>query len=106
MLEPVRERRTSRIEKPVALPNLELMYVECENCGSPVLWEDGRTTEVLSVAGIERGEVDASCLLLCEGCPECCPGQRSFETQVVRLTPQASEDICESLAYSGCVGHA
>ena len=37
----------------------ELMIVECAHCGRPVLWEPGRSTEVLAGVGIDPLELDA-----------------------------------------------
>ena len=31
----------------------ELLYVECSQCGSPVMWEKGKATDILGVAGID-----------------------------------------------------
>ena len=67
----------------------ELMIVECAHCGRPVLWEPGRSTEVLAGVGIDPLELDAHCLLLTDGCPHCRPRQKGgFNVQVFRLTPE------------------
>lgn len=49
----------------------EFLYVECGKCGAPVIWEKGRATRLLEKAGIDPLELDASCLLLTDGCPLC-----------------------------------
>ena len=67
----------------------ELMIVECARCGRPVLWEPGRSTEVLACAGIDPLELDVRCLLLTEGCPHCRPRQREgYNVRIFRLTPE------------------
>ncbi|MDR2695444.1 MAG: hypothetical protein LBC79_03575 [Deltaproteobacteria bacterium] len=67
----------------------ELMIVECARCGRPVLWESGRSTEVLAGVGIDPLELDAHCLLLTDGCPNCRPRrQEGFSVQVFRLTSE------------------
>jgi len=67
----------------------ELMIVECAHCGRPVLWEPGRSTEVLAGVGIDPLELDAHCLLLTNGCPHCRPCQKEgFSVQVFRLTSE------------------
>ena len=67
----------------------ELMIVECARCGTPVLWEPGRSTAVLASVGIDPLELDAHCLLLTDGCPHCRPRQKEgFSVQVFRLTPE------------------
>ena len=70
----------------------ELLYVECHACGKPVLWEPGRTTELLLEAGVDITALDERCLILSEGCPFCRPGEeRGFTLAVVRvagLTPE------------------
>lgn len=67
----------------------ELLYVECERCGKPVLWNPGDTTRILAWAGIDAGELDEKCMLVSDGCPACQPGKSSFNTQVVRLRRNA-----------------
>ena len=49
----------------------ELLYVECEKCGSPVLWGEGKASRMLAEAGIDPLELDQSCLLVTDGCPVC-----------------------------------
>ena len=67
----------------------ELMMVECARCGRPVLWEPGRSTQVLEGVGIDPLEIDAHCLLMTDGCPYCRPRQvEGFNVQVFRLTPE------------------
>ncbi len=65
--------------------NPEMVYVECGRCGSPVLWEPGRTTELFRSVGIDPLELDSSCVLVSDGCPSC-SGRGSFNVQVVRVT--------------------
>ena len=66
----------------------ELLMVECARCGLPVLWEHGRSTEVLNGAGIDPMELDAHCLLLTDGCPRCRPSsEKAFAVRVFRVTP-------------------
>ena len=70
----------------------ELMYVECKSCGKPVLWESGRTTQLLKAAGVQLDTLDECCLILSDGCPACRPReQQGFTLAVVRvagLTPE------------------
>ncbi len=62
----------------------ELLFVECAVCGSPVLWEKGRSTEILRIAGVEPGELDSQCLLITEGCP-LCSKHGSYNVRIIRL---------------------
>ena len=70
----------------------ELLYVECHVCGKPVLWEPGRTTELLLEAGVDMRTLDERCLILSHGCPACRPHEEhGFTLAVVRvagLTPE------------------
>ncbi|MDR2161807.1 MAG: hypothetical protein LBO77_06695 [Desulfovibrio sp.] len=70
----------------------ELLYVECRLCGKPVLWEPGKTTELLLAAGVDISRLDERCLILSEGCPTCRPHENhGFTLAVVRiagLTPE------------------
>ena len=68
----------------------ELLYVECGRCGRPVLWEPGKSTELLRGAGIDAEKLDDHCLILSDGCAECTPGRHLFETRVVRLKNHAN----------------
>ena len=63
----------------------ELLYVECGRCGSPVLWEEGRSTNLLLEAGIDPLELDSSCILLTDGCPACGPS-KEFSVRIFRLS--------------------
>ncbi len=81
------QRRIQGIAAPTSEQTYdpELMYVECSRCGRPVLWEPGRTTEVLNRSGIELTRLDDRCLILSHGCPACTRGEIFFDTKVVRL---------------------
>ncbi|MEF2230872.1 MAG: hypothetical protein V3571_08085 [Pseudodesulfovibrio sp.] len=63
----------------------ELLYVECSQCGQPVLWRHGLTSKLLNMAGIDPSTLDERCVIMSDGCPGCKPGETSFTTQVVRL---------------------
>ncbi|MDR2488411.1 MAG: hypothetical protein LBD42_02790 [Desulfovibrio sp.] len=70
----------------------ELLYVECHLCGKPVLWERGKTTELLLAAGVDVSSLDERCLIVSEGCPLCSPfAKEGYTLVVVRiagLTPE------------------
>ena len=70
----------------------ELLYVECHVCGKPVLWEKGKTTELLLSAGVPLDNLDERCMIISEGCPVCTPLEREgYTLAVVRiagLTPE------------------
>ncbi len=63
----------------------ELLYVECSQCGQPILWKQGLTSKLLKIAGIDPASLDERCVIMSEGCPACHPGETSFTTQVIRL---------------------
>lgn len=63
----------------------ELLYVECSQCGQPILWGNGMTSRLLRMAGIDTATLDERCVIVSEGCPACRPGETSFTTQVIRL---------------------
>ena len=63
----------------------EMLYVECSRCGAPILWEPGQTAKILRDAGISPLELDASCVILSDGCPLCTSGD-SFTVSIRRLT--------------------
>lgn len=66
----------------------ELLYVECGRCGSPVMWEQGKATHILNQAGIDPLELDASCLLVTDGCPMC-GGKGHYTVQIFRVSAGA-----------------
>lgn len=66
----------------------ELLYVECGRCGSPVMWEQGRASHILEQAGIDPLELDASCLLVTDGCPMC-GGKGHYTVQIFRVSAGA-----------------
>lgn len=78
------------IETPLFDP--EMVYVECRNCGQPLIWEPGRTTALLAGAGIDISSVDATCLIVAERCPICRPDVHEFSLSVIRLPKQHAQD--------------
>ncbi len=62
----------------------EMLFVECGKCGSPIVWEQGRATEILHNAGIDALELDPHCLLVTDGCPRCSKG-KLYRVQVYRV---------------------
>jgi hypothetical protein len=67
----------------------ELLYVECASCGEPVIWEPGKSTEILHWSGMSILEIDATCMIVSQGCPHCTPEEEFFDTQIVRLSNEA-----------------
>jgi len=61
-----------------------LLYAECRRCGAPVLWASDPCEDLLWM-GIPPGSLDADCLLLYDGCPNCAPGKPLYEPSFVRL---------------------
>lgn len=71
----------------------EMLYVECHLCGKPVLWEPGKTTELLLEAGVDLKALDERCLIVSDGCPLCCPEEeRGFTMAVVRVAGLSPEE--------------
>ena len=71
----------------------ELLYVECQTCGKPVLWERGKTTELLLAAGVDVSKLDERCMIVSEGCPSCSPGiSEGFTLAVIRLAGLTPEE--------------
>ena len=77
---------------PKSAYDLDLLYVECRFCGKPVLWEQGKTSLLLQASGIDTTLLDAECMLLADGCPNCQPGKSSFQLHVVRVAAFAPEE--------------
>ncbi|MDR3319947.1 MAG: hypothetical protein LBS77_03220 [Desulfovibrio sp.] len=63
----------------------ELLYVECGNCGAPVMWGKGRATHLLAHAGIDPLELDSSCLLVTDACPMC-SRKTHYSVQIFRVS--------------------
>ena len=78
--------------KPVMHYDLDLIYVECQYCGKPVIWEKGKTSLLLRASGIDTNLLDAECMILSEGCPQCRPGMALFHLHVVRVTSFTPQD--------------
>lgn len=82
----------------------ELLYVECRACGKPVIWEPGKTTELLRAARVDMKDLDENCLIVSDGCPGCCPHEREgFALVVARLAELSLEDF-EAMSHPK--GHA
>lgn len=62
----------------------EMLFVECARCGSPIIWEKGRSTQILEGAGIDPLELDSGCLLVTDGCPRCSRGGM-YHVQIFRM---------------------
>jgi hypothetical protein len=82
-------------QPPARLSSLfdpELLYVECQNCGKPVLWEAGKTTELLLAAGVDISKLDERCMIVSEGCPMCSPritdGYSLAVVRIAGITPE------------------
>lgn len=61
-----------------------LLYGECRRCGAPALWTSNPSEDLLWM-GIPPESLDADCLLLYDGCPNCSPGEPLHEASFVRL---------------------
>lgn len=71
----------------------EMLYVECQVCGKPVLWESGKTTELLLAAGVDVSKLDERCMIVSEGCPSCAPiAREGYTLAVVRLAGLTPEE--------------
>lgn len=80
----------------------ELLYVECQACGKPVLWEAGKTTELLEAADIDMTALDNTCMLVSDGCPQCHPETwEGFNLSIVRLAGISIEDALHLLKPGG-----
>ncbi|MGL1863659.1 MAG: hypothetical protein OCC46_14130 [Pseudodesulfovibrio sp.] len=69
----------------------ELLYVECTQCGQPILWAHGLTAKLLKMAEIDPASLDERCVIMSEGCTGCRPEETSFTTQVIRLNQEKEE---------------
>ena len=86
-------RENIQASRPVADYDLDLTYVECRFCGKPVLWEKGKTSLLLRASGIDLSLLDAECLILSDGCPNCQPDASPFHLNVVRVASITPQDI-------------
>lgn len=77
----------------------ELLYVECGRCGAPVLWDEGRATELLNQAGIDPLELDSSCMLVTDGCPSCGMGGE-YGVRIFRITEHSSLPLPPSYGHA------
>ena len=77
----------------------EMLFVECARCGMPIIWEPGKATRIINMAGIDPLELDSSCLLLTDGCPACST-KKEFNVQIFRVSTEAGT------AFPMCSGNA
>ncbi|WP_245590080.1 hypothetical protein [Desulfonatronum lacustre] len=73
----------------------ELMFVECHRCGRPLVWNQGEASQIIEQSGIDTKKLDAQCLILAEGCPQCAPGEGGYMVRVVRLREDGYRDVKE-----------
>lgn len=88
-------------DTPVMDYDLDLTYVECRLCGTPVLWKKGRTSQLLYASGVDTSMLDAECLILSEGCPHCRASGSPYPLQVVRVTSLTPQDALLLSAFKG-----
>ncbi|MDL2268112.1 hypothetical protein LJC46_09060 [Desulfovibrio sp. OttesenSCG-928-G15] len=80
----------------------ELLYVECQACGKPVIWEPGKTTALLRAAGVDVSKLDERCMIISEGCPSCQPSLlNGFTLAVVRLAGLTPEEAAYMMRPGG-----
>jgi hypothetical protein len=80
----------------------EMIYVECQFCGKPVLWEPGKTTALLESAGIDLFMVDETCMIVADGCPACQPEEtQGYTLAVVRVAGITAEEALQMLKPGG-----
>lgn len=80
-------------KRPPATYDLDLLYVECRLCGNPVLWDHGKTSQLIQASGMDASLLDSECLILSEGCPQCNPDAGAYHLQVVRVAALSMRDI-------------
>lgn len=73
--------------------DLDLLYVECRNCGKPVLWGKGKTRLLVNASGMDVTVLDEECMILSDGCPGCRPATTLFHLQVVRVAALSPQDV-------------
>jgi len=61
-----------------------LLYAECRLCGAPVVRAPDASEDLLWM-GIPRECLDADCVLLYDGCPNCSPGKPDYEPHLIRF---------------------
>ena len=86
-------KKNVHIPQPTGGYDLDLIYVECRLCGKPVLWENGKTSTLLHASGFDVSLLNAECMILSEGCPQCRPTTAPFHLSVVRLASITPQDI-------------
>ena len=89
-------------ESPAVLFDTEMLYIECKTCGRPVLWEPGKTTDMLAGAGIDPNALDECCMVLSDGCPLCRPDESvGFLLSIVRVAGLSADDHLKMLKPGG-----
>ncbi len=73
--------------------DVELLFVECRRCERPLLWEAGKTTEMLLSSGVDISALDEHCLILSDGCPSCsADAEHGFSLTIVRIAGVSPEE--------------
>ncbi len=80
----------------------EMMYVECHQCGKPVIWAKGQTTALVEAAGIDLNTLDERCLVLSEGCPLCTPeAGGEYPVSIVRMAGLSPDEAVQMMHPGG-----
>lgn len=64
--------------------DLETLYVECARCGAPVILSPGKITQLVHDSGLDEYELDSSCIMLSDGCPQC-TNEKTHAVRICRL---------------------
>lgn len=95
-------KNSEDLELETLLFDPELLYVECQLCGKPIVWESGKTTELLLAASVDLSTLDNTCMIVSEGCPHCHPeAHGGFTLAVVRLAGITAEEAVYMLRPGG-----
>lgn len=70
----------------------ELLYVQCAHCSRPVMWTQGKLTQIVRDAGVSRAQLDATHFMFTEGCPQCNPEQTEFRIRLIRMDRMPPEN--------------
>lgn len=68
---------------------IDLLYAECKQCKTPLLWKEEQSKRVLEALDIKKDKLTLFSMFISTGCPNCSPSQAQYAIDVLdtRKTP-------------------
>jgi hypothetical protein len=89
------------VNPALALYDPEMLYIECTNCGRPIIWDEGEATDFVAWSGYPAWAIDSSCCILTSSCPACAPNKGGYSSWLAKAAemPEPEEVAAEEKPF-------